>query len=170
MTSLFPLRKPTYPQSFMLIYGSLFELWVLNLKKKKKKKKKKMKNSAHHSPIHLWWGGPWQSIYTKHYCALWFHLLEWCCRFIRPTPRGRVAPEGGGRINRNTTTKGGIKCLFPLIGCFLARARGSFTCMLPNKVMCVNLRTQARCRRSQTGFWAWYGMAEALGLGLEVED
>ena len=50
MTSLFPLRKPTYPQSFMLIYGSLFELWVLNLnkKKKKKKKKKKMKNSAHH--------------------------------------------------------------------------------------------------------------------------
>ena len=47
MTSLFPLRKPTYPQSFMLIYGSLFELWVLNLNKKnKKKKKKKMKNSA----------------------------------------------------------------------------------------------------------------------------
>ena len=35
MTSLFLLRKPTYPQSFMLIYGSLFELWVLNLNKKK---------------------------------------------------------------------------------------------------------------------------------------
>ena len=33
-----------------------------------------------------------------------------------PTPRGRVAPEGGGRINRNTTTKGVIKCLLPLIG------------------------------------------------------
>ena len=45
-----------------------------------------------------------------------FHLLEWCCWFIRPTTRGRVAPEGGGRINRNTTTKGGIKCLLPLIG------------------------------------------------------
>ena len=26
-------------------------------------------------------------------------------------------PEGGGRINCNTTTKGGIKCLLPLIGC-----------------------------------------------------
>ena len=25
------LWKPTYPQSFMLIYGFLFELWVLNL-------------------------------------------------------------------------------------------------------------------------------------------
>ena len=45
-----------------------------------------------------------------------FHLLEWCCWFIRPTTRGRVAPEGGGRINRNTTPKGGIKCLLPLIG------------------------------------------------------
>ena len=50
MTSLLALRKPTYPQSFMLIYGFLFELWVLNLKEEKKKK---MKNSAHHSPIHL---------------------------------------------------------------------------------------------------------------------
>ena len=49
MTSLFPLRKPTYPQSFMLIYGFFFELWVSNLNEKKKKK---MKNSAHHSPIH----------------------------------------------------------------------------------------------------------------------
>ena len=47
-------------------------------------------------------------------------------------------PEGGGRINCNTTTKGEIKCLFPLIGCFPARAR-SFTCVLPNKVMRVNL-------------------------------
>ena len=58
MTSLFPLRKPTYPQSFMLIYGFLFELWVLNLKEEEEEeeeeeKKKKMKNSAHHSPIHL---------------------------------------------------------------------------------------------------------------------
>ena len=51
MTSLFPLRKPTYPQSFMLIYGFLFELWVSNLNEEEEKKK--MKNSAHHSPIHL---------------------------------------------------------------------------------------------------------------------
>ena len=56
MTGLFSLRKPTYPQSFMLIYGFLFELWVLNLKEEEEEeeeKKKKMKNSAHHSPIHL---------------------------------------------------------------------------------------------------------------------
>ena len=32
--------------SFMLMYGFLFELWVLNLNKEEKK----MKNSAHHSP------------------------------------------------------------------------------------------------------------------------
>ena len=50
MTSLIPLRKPTYPQSFMLIYDFLLELWVSNLNEKKKKK---MKNSTHHSPIHL---------------------------------------------------------------------------------------------------------------------
>ena len=42
-----------YPQSFMLIYGFFFELWVLNLNEKKEEKKKKMKNSVHHSPIHL---------------------------------------------------------------------------------------------------------------------
>ena len=24
------------------------------------------------------------------------HLLEWCCRFIRPTTRGRVRPRGEG--------------------------------------------------------------------------
>ena len=57
MTSLLALRKPTYPQSFMLIYGFLFELWVLNLNKEEEEEeeeeKKKMKNSAHHSPIHL---------------------------------------------------------------------------------------------------------------------
>ena len=54
MTSLFPLRKPTYPQSFMLIYGFLLELWVSNLKEEEEEEKeKKMKNSAHHSPIHL---------------------------------------------------------------------------------------------------------------------
>ena len=52
MTSLFSLLKPTYPQSFMLIYGFFFELWVLNLNEKEEEKKK-MKNSAHHSPIHL---------------------------------------------------------------------------------------------------------------------
>ena len=55
MTSLLALRKPTYPQSFMLIYGFLFELWVSNLKEEEEEEKeeKKMKNSAHHSPIHL---------------------------------------------------------------------------------------------------------------------
>ena len=51
MTSLLALQKPTYPQSFMLIYGFLFELWVSNLNEKEEKKN--MKNSAHHSPIHL---------------------------------------------------------------------------------------------------------------------
>ena len=50
MTSLLALQKPTYPQSFMLIYGFLFELWVSNLNEKEKKK---MKNSAHHSPIYI---------------------------------------------------------------------------------------------------------------------
>ena len=54
MTSLLAQWKSTYPQSFMLMYDFLFELWVSNLnKEEKKKKKKKMKNSAHHSPIHL---------------------------------------------------------------------------------------------------------------------
>ena len=68
------LRKPMHPQSFMLIYGFLFELWVLNLnEKEEEEEKKKMNNSAHHSPIHLWWGGPWPSLYTKHYCALWYN-------------------------------------------------------------------------------------------------
>ena len=45
MTSLLALRKPTYPKSFMLIYGFLFELWVSNLKKEEEEEKK-MKNSA----------------------------------------------------------------------------------------------------------------------------
>ena len=40
------------------------------------------------------------------------HLLEWC-----------YAPEGGGRINRNTTTKGVIKCLLPLLGELLSNPR-----------------------------------------------
>ena len=44
MTSLLALWKPTYPQSFMLIYGFIFELWVLNLNEEKERKK--MKNSA----------------------------------------------------------------------------------------------------------------------------
>ena len=44
----------TETQSFMVIYGFFFELWVLNLnKEEEEEKKKKMKNSAHHSPIHL---------------------------------------------------------------------------------------------------------------------
>ena len=34
----------------------------------------------------------------------------------KPDTRGRVAPEGGGLINRNNTTKGVIKCLLPLLG------------------------------------------------------
>ena len=38
MTSLLVLWKHTYPQSFMLIYGFLFELWVLNLNKEKEEK------------------------------------------------------------------------------------------------------------------------------------
>ena len=46
MTSLFLLWKPTYPQSFMLIYGFLIELWVLNLNEEEEKEKKKMKNFA----------------------------------------------------------------------------------------------------------------------------
>ena len=33
MTSLLALWKPTYPQSFVFIYGFLFELRVLNLNK-----------------------------------------------------------------------------------------------------------------------------------------
>ena len=31
--------------------------------------------------------------------------LEWCCWFIRPSPQRNVAPEVGGEINLNTTTK-----------------------------------------------------------------
>ena len=55
MTSLLALRKPTYPQSFMLIHGFVFELWVSNLNKEEEEEEeeKKMKNSAHHSPIYL---------------------------------------------------------------------------------------------------------------------
>ena len=37
MISPFPLRKPTYLQSLMLIYGFFFELWVLNLKEEENK-------------------------------------------------------------------------------------------------------------------------------------
>ena len=39
----------------------------------------------------------------------------------KPDTRGRVAPEGGGLINRNNTTKGVIKCLLPLLGELLRR-------------------------------------------------
>ena len=55
MTSLLALQKPTHSQSFMVIYGFLFELWMLNLNKEEEEEEenKKMKNSAHHSPIHL---------------------------------------------------------------------------------------------------------------------
>ena len=48
-------------------------------------------------------------------------------------------PEGGGRINHNTTTKGVIKYLLPLIGrCGGNRARKWR--IHPNKAMRVNLR------------------------------
>ena len=76
MTSLLVLRKATYPHSFMLIYGFLFELWVLNLKEEEKEKK----NSAHHSPIHLYMMGrtlviPIQS--TTVLCdILWFSFFS----------------------------------------------------------------------------------------------
>ena len=50
MTGLLVLRKSTYPQSFVLIYGFLFELCVLNLNEEEEKK---MKNSAHDGPIQL---------------------------------------------------------------------------------------------------------------------
>ena len=49
-----PVTETYILTSFMLIYGFLLELWVLNLnEKEEKEEKKKMKNSAHHSPIHL---------------------------------------------------------------------------------------------------------------------
>ena len=41
----------------------------------------------------------------------------------KPDTRGRVAPEGGGLINRNNTTKGVIKCLLPLLGELLRRSQ-----------------------------------------------
>ena len=47
-----PVMETYVHTKFMLIYGFLFELWVLNLNEKEEEKKK-MKNSAHHSPIHL---------------------------------------------------------------------------------------------------------------------
>ena len=49
------------------------------------------------------------------------HLLEWCCARY---PRAR-APEGGGRINRNTTTKGVIKCLLQVARWFGGNAAAS---------------------------------------------
>ena len=78
MTSFFLLWKLTYPQSFMLIYGFFFELWVLNLKEKKEKK---MKNSAHHSPI------------TKHSSAL-YKVNEKSCRLRMGAYRDRVKRKG----------------------------------------------------------------------------
>ena len=43
MTSLLALQKLTYSQSFMMIYGFFFELWVWNLNKEEEEEKK---NSA----------------------------------------------------------------------------------------------------------------------------
>ena len=47
MTGLFPLRQPMHPRSFVLVYGFLFELWVLNLKEEEEEEK--MQNSANTS-------------------------------------------------------------------------------------------------------------------------
>ena len=48
------------------------------------------------------------------------------------TPFGVVLlvypPEGGGRINRNTTTKGVITCLLPLLGELLSNPRARVYC------------------------------------------
>ena len=41
MTSLLALEKPTNSQSFMVIYGFFFELWVLNLNKEEEEEEGK---------------------------------------------------------------------------------------------------------------------------------
>ena len=82
MTSLLVLQKPTYPQIFMLIYGFLFELWVLNLNKEEEKKK--MKNSAFHSPIHL----PQSTV------VLCIQVNEKSCRLRMATYRDGVKRKG----------------------------------------------------------------------------
>ena len=51
-------------------------------------------------------------------------------------PRAR-APEGGGRINRNTTTKGVIKCLLPV-----ARLRDAFATRARPETAILRLRSQ----------------------------
>ena len=38
MTSLFPLENPTYPQSFMLIYGFFIQLCMLNQNEEEEEK------------------------------------------------------------------------------------------------------------------------------------
>ena len=59
------------------------------------------------------------------YYTFWSGVADLSARH----PRARSA-RGGGRINRNTATKGVIKCLLPLIG---RCARGGRA--LPNKDM-----------------------------------
>ena len=54
MTILLPLLKPTYAQSFMLIYCFLLVLWVSNLNEEEKEKK--IKNSAHHIAQYIYDG------------------------------------------------------------------------------------------------------------------
>ena len=56
-------------------------------------------------PIHL---GAWSMAFELCICyyTFWSGVADLSARY----PRAR-APEGGGRINRNTTTKGVIKCL-----------------------------------------------------------
>ena len=64
MISLLALQKPTYPQSFMMMYGFIFELWVSNLNKEEEKKKK-MKNSAHHIAQYIYDGEDLGHPYNK---------------------------------------------------------------------------------------------------------
>ena len=85
------------------------------------------------------------------------HLLEWCCWFIRPTLRG---PEGGGRINRNTTTKGVIKCLLPLIGrCLETPARAKMARHYRIYYLQKDTRTRSRTSRVAESC-GWLGAGE----------
>ena len=43
MTSLLAVRKPIYSQSFMVIYGFIFELWVLNLNNEEEEEEEEKK-------------------------------------------------------------------------------------------------------------------------------
>ena len=58
----------------------------------------------------------------------------------------------GGRADKPQHHDKRWNKMFISVDWLFSRARGGFTCVLPNKVMRVNLRTQARYRRSQTDF------------------